>query len=67
MYKSFCNYLSVAKDKHIEKIVAMAKDPEAGKAICKYLDHVLKVCSKGSLTSAEKSIKIMKVCFVLHR
>jgi hypothetical protein len=56
----------VAKDKHIEKIVAMAKDPEGGKAICKYLDHVLKACSKGSLTSAEKSIKIIKVCFVLH-
>mmetsp|Transcript_3801 Transcript_3801/g.9838 ORF Transcript_3801/g.9838 Transcript_3801/m.9838 type:complete len:413 (-) Transcript_3801:123-1361(-) len=56
----------LAKNKHIEKIVLLAKDPRQGKAISTYYDLVLKECSRGSLTRSDYSIKIMKVCYVLH-
>ena len=55
-----------AKDKHVEKVVKMAKDPAKAKGISEYFDRILKACSKGSLTRADHSIKIMKVCYILH-
>ena len=44
----------------------LTKEPDTGKEIGKYFDFVLKACSKGSLTRVDHSIKIMKVCYVLH-
>ena len=56
----------LVKNKHIDKIVNLCKDPDGAKSVCRYLDQILKHCSKGSLTNAEYAVKIMKCCYVLH-
>ena len=54
------------KEKHVDQIVKMVRDPARAKSVCEYYDAVLRHCSKGSLTRADYAIKIMKVCYVLH-
>lgn len=55
------------KEKHVERIVKIcSKDAVRARTIAKHYDEVLRRCTEGSLTRADRSVRIMKVCFVLH-
>merc|ERR1719247_3561762 len=44
------------KEKHVDQIVKMVRDPARAKSVCEYYDAVLRHCSKGSLTRADYAI-----------